>query len=88
MADSECGVACHRKMNNVGKKMSGCLMAAHNWKILCLELFRKPELVLERLCPLVAFEACSFTRIATPDVINGRKAVMPKTYLQYTMMIS
>jgi hypothetical protein len=30
MAESDCGVACHRKINKVGRNTLGCLTASHN----------------------------------------------------------
>ena len=83
MAESDCGVACHKNINNVGKKMSGCLTAVHNCKICCLELSIKPEPEIVALCPLEGNTACSLTRTATAEVIKGRKAVTPKTNLQF-----
>lgn len=56
-------------------------MAAHNCNTPCIELCRKPELVHDKLWPVAAAKECSFTRRATADVINGRKAVTPKTNL-------
>lgn len=30
IAESDCGVACHKNINKVGKKMLGSLTASHN----------------------------------------------------------
>lgn len=84
MAESECGVACHKKINKVGSNTLGCFTALHNCIMLLFELAIKPVLVSDEiLCPLVEpYTGCSFTRTATADVIKGSKAVNPKTNLQ------
>lgn len=83
MAESDCGVACHRNMNKVGRRISRCLTAVHNCIIFCLEFSIKFEPESKGLCPPEEGTLCSFTRTATADVIRGRKAVTPKTNLQF-----
>ena len=80
MAESDCGVACQRNMNKVGKKMFGCFTAVQICLICCLELSINPELgsEMERSSE---HKRCSFTRTATADVIRGKNAVTPKTNL-------
>lgn len=83
MAESECGVACHRKMNMVGRNTLGRFTASRNCVMLFFELSKKPVLSDKISCPLAeATTCCSFTRTATADVIKGSKAVNPKTNLQ------
>lgn len=81
MAESDCGVACHRKINIVGRKTLGCLTAPHNSIMFSFELSRK--LGPAKICPLAGLSTrCSFTRTATADVISGSNAVTPKTNLR------
>jgi hypothetical protein len=80
IAESDCGVACQRNMNKVGKKMLGCFTEAHSCLMCCLVLSMNPEPERKILCSAEATR-CSFTSTATADVIRGRNAVMPKTNL-------
>lgn len=75
MADSEWGVACQRKINKVGRKTFGCLIACHNSRIPLLVASFKVEDKGPR-------ERCSFTSTATADVNKGSSAERPKTNLQ------
>ena len=49
IAESDCGVACHRKRNSVGRYIFGCLIAVHILNMCCLEVSRKLKPVLGRL---------------------------------------
>lgn len=81
MAESDCGVACQRNINKVGKKMLGCFTEVQSCLMCCLELSTNPEPENEIACsPEV--RRCSFTRTATADVIRGKNAVTPKTNLR------
>lgn len=82
MAESDCGVACHRKINRVGRNTLGCFTASHNCVTLFFELSKTLVLFNRIFCPLAKLGVgCSFTRTETADVIKGSKAVNPKTNL-------
>lgn len=84
MAESEWGVACHKKINNVGKNTVGCLTAFHNWIKFCFQLSSKLGPAKAKLVPFATpITGCSFTRTATADVSSGSKAVTPKTNLKH-----
>jgi len=50
--------------------------------MLCFELSKNSVPEKRRFGPVAASIGCSFTRMATTDVINGRNDVTPKTNLQ------
>ena len=81
MADSECGVACQRNINKVGKKMLGCFTEVHSCLMCCVEVSINPEPETDIACS-PGVKRCSFTRTATADVIKGKNAVTPKTNLR------
>jgi hypothetical protein len=81
IAESDCGVACQRNINKVGKKMLGCFTETHSLLMCCLVLSTNPEPESKIFCSTEATR-CSFTSTATADVISGRNAVMPKTNLR------
>lgn len=79
IAESDCGVACHKKINKVGSRTLGCLTAPHNWVKLFFELSMKP---LPKEAPLARPRTgCSFTSTDTADVMSGSNDVAPKTNL-------
>jgi hypothetical protein len=82
MAESDCGVACQRNMNNVGRKMLGCFTEFQSCMMRSLEfsISSEPETESE-IERSPKGNRSSFTRTATADVISGNKAVTPKTNL-------
>lgn len=83
IAESDCGVACHRKMNSVGRYTFGCLTAVHKLNMHRFEVSRKPKPLGRRLDPFTGTQTgCSSTSTATADVIKGSKAVTPNTNLR------
>lgn len=82
MAESDCGVACQRNMNNVGKKILGCFTEFQSCIMRSLEfsINSEPESGSEMERSSKGNRS-SFTRTATADVISGNKAVRPKTNL-------
>lgn len=81
IAESDCGVACQRKINRVGNNMFGCFTAPHSCFTCCFELSIKPEPETKML--LRPDTGTSFTSTATADVNNGKNAVTPKTNLHF-----
>ena len=82
MAESDCGVACQRNMNKVGRSMLGCFTEFQICMMRCLELSInfEPETESETEHSSKG-KRSSFTRTATVDVISGKSAVTPKTNL-------
>ena len=81
IAESDCGVACQRNINKVGKKILGCLTEVQSCLTCCLELSTNPE-PESKIVHSPGGMRCSFTRTATADVIRGKNAVTPKTNLR------
>jgi hypothetical protein len=83
IAESDCGVACQRKINNVGKNMLGCFTAPQSCFTCCFVLSIKPEPETKMLLwpDKVLDTGASFTSTATADVNSGKKAVTLKTNL-------
>lgn len=89
IAVSDVGVACQRKINIVGMNMFGSFTVAHrqiNW---LLDVSKNPRRGLapdnssaSRSTTVDARRRSSFTRIATTDVIKGKRAVIANTNLQ------
>jgi hypothetical protein len=85
IAESDCGVACQRKINKVGKNMLGCFTAPQSCITCCFEISIKPEPDTKMLLwPDEGRDTgASFTSTATADVNSGKKAVTPKTNLHW-----